>query len=1024
MRDARDGTKTSVNQTGNTFNITGGTTAGGNLFQSFQQFGLTQGQTANFLASPAIQNILARVTGGDASVINGLLQVTGSNANLYLMNPAGIVFGAQARLNVAGSFTATTANGIGFGDRWLNALGTNDYSALTGSPDRVAFTVAQPGAIVNAGTLAVGANQALILLGGTVVSTGQLMAPGGQITIASVPGQSLVRLSQPGSLLSFELVPLPPKAQRPAPGETAASTPQPNDWTLPIASLPALLTGGTGNNATGFTVNPTGVVTLTGSGLAIESGDVIARHVTAGTSTLMAANNLTLVESQLRTTGDLNLLATKIVRLRDGAASPAILQAGNTLLIRGNEGVDLFALSHPASGLFSGGNTVLRSASPIRSDVHYVTGGNLTFEDLTGKAGTLFSLDDPVILAAGKVTIGDYTGASLHILAGGSVTLGAVTIDNVDTTATAIAPGSPFAAYRTITRADGSLLYVNVTPTLAADGSIQRLPTDQNQLTIDGSQSPTLDVRAGINWAALGGVPGQNFFPNPFPLGTATSGPTVTTSPSSADLTVASVSIANVGLKNTVLLTNQYVPNLALPGGAIRVGGQSLPLPTSEPDPKGITTAGIYLNNAPGVVVIDSRSSLTTGNIIARPSSIDLRAVGNLTTGDLAASAPSQTSQDSVVLASKTGTIVVNTIDAGSNGIDVQAGGLFQAIAAVNNVLDAQEFFSINVLPQPGTDLRAFLDQKGITVAPNTSIPISFPQQPIVSLIARPQRPTDTGKPAGSLNAPITITYSGGTRLILDQTIPVFQGLDPTTPGIPTVGRIIIRGNNDAFYAGSVITPFLPTTKDAFLSRNNATNTYEPVTAATDVTLGLYRNQQFTTLSVGSINFPTSVSGVAAAIVIGGGNDNAFYGATQNQIFPPVVPLAAGGNGTGTTAGAVTPTGLQLGTTALVTEQRTENPSQTVGCRPASQIALGTGSATGQTAGNRVASSATASTPCAPVAAADAPILQILDSASSPKQNKALEDSDRAKYPSHLPSKATPPKATLPQLKPATLWRE
>jgi filamentous hemagglutinin family protein len=50
---------------------------------------LTQGQTANFLSNPAIQNILGRVMGGEASVINGLIQVTGGNFNLYLMNPTG-----------------------------------------------------------------------------------------------------------------------------------------------------------------------------------------------------------------------------------------------------------------------------------------------------------------------------------------------------------------------------------------------------------------------------------------------------------------------------------------------------------------------------------------------------------------------------------------------------------------------------------------------------------------------------------------------------------------------------------------------------------------------------------------------------------------------------------------------------------------------------------------------------------------------------------------------------------------------
>lgn len=98
------------------------------------KFGLTSNQIANFLSNPQIKNILGRVNGGEASIINGLIQVTGGNSNLFLMNPAGIVFGENARLNVAGDFTVTTANGIGFGSNWFSAIGTNNYAELVNTP--------------------------------------------------------------------------------------------------------------------------------------------------------------------------------------------------------------------------------------------------------------------------------------------------------------------------------------------------------------------------------------------------------------------------------------------------------------------------------------------------------------------------------------------------------------------------------------------------------------------------------------------------------------------------------------------------------------------------------------------------------------------------------------------------------------------------------------------------------------------------------------------------------------------------
>ncbi len=82
---------------GNQFDITGGTQSGVNLFHSFEQFGLNPGQIANFLSNANIQNILGRVVGGNPSIINGLIQVTSDgNPNLFLMNPAGIVFGSAA----------------------------------------------------------------------------------------------------------------------------------------------------------------------------------------------------------------------------------------------------------------------------------------------------------------------------------------------------------------------------------------------------------------------------------------------------------------------------------------------------------------------------------------------------------------------------------------------------------------------------------------------------------------------------------------------------------------------------------------------------------------------------------------------------------------------------------------------------------------------------------------------------------------------------------------------------------------
>jgi filamentous hemagglutinin family protein len=120
IRAAQDGTGTQVDRNGQRYTITGGAESRDrrNLFHSFEQLGLNEGEIATFLSNPDIQNILGRVTGGEASLINGLLQIRGGNSNLFLINPAGIIFGADARLDLPAAFTATTATGIGLeGDR-------------------------------------------------------------------------------------------------------------------------------------------------------------------------------------------------------------------------------------------------------------------------------------------------------------------------------------------------------------------------------------------------------------------------------------------------------------------------------------------------------------------------------------------------------------------------------------------------------------------------------------------------------------------------------------------------------------------------------------------------------------------------------------------------------------------------------------------------------------------------------------------------------------------------------------------
>ncbi len=292
---AQDGTNTVVMSNGQQFDITGGTQAGANLFHSFQQFGLNQGQIANFLSQPNIQNILSRVVGGDPSVINGLIQLTGGNSNLYIMNPAGIIFGANASLNVPASFTATTANGIQVGNGWFGMnTSASDLQNLTGNPNAFAFTNSSisniqgqtSGVILNQGNLNVPQGKSISLVGGIVINTGAIATANGTINIVAVPDGKYVRITPEGGVLSFDL---------------PIATQQELGNTKPITGidLPQLLTG-------------SGITAPTQAGTAISTGNltaaninILANHYDTTQASLNAANiqqgwNLVFIDSTVK----------------------------------------------------------------------------------------------------------------------------------------------------------------------------------------------------------------------------------------------------------------------------------------------------------------------------------------------------------------------------------------------------------------------------------------------------------------------------------------------------------------------------------------------------------------------------------------------------------------------------------------------------------------------------------------------------------------------------------------------------
>ena len=422
--------------------IEGGAIRDANLFHSFLEFNVDEGQRVYFDNPDAIVNIFSRVTGADPSNILGTLGVDGA-ANLFFLNPNGIIFGPNASLDIEGSFVGSTAESFIFPD------GT-EFSAVNPDPNSL-LTVSVPLG------LQYGRNPA----GSTIANQGQLA---------------------------------------------------------------------TGQNFT------------------------------------LVADVLDL-RGQVLAGGDLTLHATDTLQIRDAVDAPFVAASMGEMLVQGDRTVDIFALNHPDSGLFSGGNMTFRSTSPVIGDARYWSGGTFQIEQSNGVLGTLTSPNDPVIRATGDVTFESYTGASLHIIAGGSVTVtGQIAINGVD----------------------------------QANGLIETIVlSDGSTLAINGQITPTLDIRAGT---LAVGVPdviggGAGFDPGV---------PATDAAATSADISIGSIAVFEPN--GLVFVSNQFEPNLALPGGTIALNATGVNNAVFAPDG--------------GSVVVDARGGLNIADDINASSGI------------------------------------------------------------------------------------------------------------------------------------------------------------------------------------------------------------------------------------------------------------------------------------------------------------------------------------------------------------------------------------------------------------------
>jgi filamentous hemagglutinin family protein len=437
--------------TGPNFSITAalGRQLGANLFQSFGQFNLAAGENATFSGPSSVQNVIARVTGGNASSIDGTIASTIPGANLFLINPAGIMFGPSAALNVQGSFHATTADYLRLSDGAIFSATTPSGSSLSvAAPQAFGFLSSNPAVLaVTGSTLAVPAGNQLSIIGaagGVNISGAALSAPSGRLYVASVAaaGEIGVDPSDSASLTATSFGP------------------------IQLTNAASLDTSG----------SPAGSVDIRGGVVNIDDSTVTSNHSGAGTGggIMLSGDALTLSDGA----------RVEVADEGSGSSGDIFIDSGNIAL--------------------SGQSVVLTKSdvgtSGASGSVAIGATGNLSLTDATiasetfgsGNAGAVsvmagsIAIDDSVLVSdslglahgnAGPVTV---TSGPLTVTAGGQISSNTSSFGN--------AGAVTVAAQELSLTAGGTISSATIGPGNAGAITV----TSTGAVSIDGSLAPEL----------------------------------------------------------------------------------------------------------------------------------------------------------------------------------------------------------------------------------------------------------------------------------------------------------------------------------------------------------------------------------------------------------------------------------------------------------------------------------------------------------------------------------------------------
>ncbi|BAZ16735.1 hypothetical protein NIES4071_86130 [Calothrix sp. NIES-4071] len=533
----------SVRVEGNRSIIEAGTMQGGNLFHSFREFSVNNGSEAIFNNSVNIQNIITRVTGSTASNINGVMK-SNAGANLFLINPSGIIFGANAKLEIGGSFIGSTANAIQFGNLGTfsatnplvptplltinpSALLFNQIQASSIESNSVASSGTNPSNAFTAKGLRVPDGKSLLLVGGNVsINNGGLYAFGGRVELGGLAGMGTVTLNKDGDNFSLNFPSFVNKSDVSLSNNASVDARAGNGGSIAINARNLEITGksqvlagiqnglGTDNSKAGnIDINATETIflqdsyiyNLVGKNTKAQGGDINIKTNTlrledggqVGTSTSGAgrSGNVGIDAGIIKVVGVSSdgsggsAIATQTEPTATGAAGDLIIKTDQLLAQNGG------FVSVSTSGTGTGGNLKIDATSLVKLlGVNIINVGRSTPSGLfaqqltkgaTGNAGSL-TINTPMlqVLDGAKVSASTF-GAGR----GGDLKIDAATIRVIGTSSNGFSSGINAQAELTATGAAGNL-------TIKTDQLLVQNGGQVSASTFSASQGGNLEINA------------------------------------------------------------------------------------------------------------------------------------------------------------------------------------------------------------------------------------------------------------------------------------------------------------------------------------------------------------------------------------------------------------------------------------------------------------------------------------------------------------------------------------------------